>query len=92
LTAIDSLDMRRRRVADLLSISNLLSLHEVDRQDEVIKLCAEADGFRIATSDSDNKDVSHQVIVLRFINTSEALMQGSPEKGKESSDLTLTVS
>jgi hypothetical protein len=52
------------------------------------------EGFRIAISDSESKDVAGQVIALRFIDTLEALMQGSSDKEAKDKrpDLGLVVS
>ena len=44
------------------------------------------EGFRIAIGENPTEDVTREVITLRFIDTLEALMQSSVDKGKDSKD------
>jgi regulator of protease activity HflC (stomatin/prohibitin superfamily) len=57
-------------------------LEEARAEAQANMIQALTEGFRIATGDSDNKFISSEVIVLRFIDTLEALVKTSVVKDK----------
>ncbi|MBI5567376.1 MAG: hypothetical protein HY870_20925 [Chloroflexi bacterium] len=75
---------RRAVVLDAQGKAKILQLTEEARAESQANMIqALTEGFRIATEA--NPKLSHEVMALRFIDTLEALMQGSAEKdrGKE---------
>jgi regulator of protease activity HflC (stomatin/prohibitin superfamily) len=75
---------RRATVLVAQGVARKMQLTEEARAEAQANMIqALTEGFRIATGDNPTEDVSREVIALRFIDTLEALMQGSMEKGKE---------
>lgn len=74
---------RRATVLEAQGDAKRLQLLEEARAEAQANMIqALTEGFRIATSDSDSKTISNEVIALRFIDTLEALLKKPPEKEK----------